>query len=109
MYSKSKLGSAKAQLRIVSQSYGDMVRTFLFQVLLLLIHLPPLPVDLLQRRVSAVPQLPTGLQPALQEEGQQTVQAPDFQPPETEHVRPQSWARLHGQLYHQHGVVEDIL
>ena len=32
MYNKSKLGSAKAQLRIVSQSYGDMVRTFLFQV-----------------------------------------------------------------------------
>jgi len=32
MYSKSKLGSAKAQLRIVSQSYGDMVRTFLFQL-----------------------------------------------------------------------------
>ena len=34
MYNKSKLGSAKAQLRIVSQSYGDMVRTFLFQVVL---------------------------------------------------------------------------
>jgi len=32
MYNKSKLGSAKAQLRIVSQSYGDMVRTFLFQL-----------------------------------------------------------------------------
>ena len=32
MYTKNKLGSARAQLRIVSQSYGDMVRTFLFQV-----------------------------------------------------------------------------
>ena len=32
VYVKSKLGSVRAQLRIVSQSYGDMVRTFLFQV-----------------------------------------------------------------------------
>ena len=32
VYIKTKLGSARAQLRIVSQSYGDMVRTFLFQV-----------------------------------------------------------------------------
>ena len=32
VYTKNKLGSARAQLRIVSQSYGDMVRTFLFQV-----------------------------------------------------------------------------
>ena len=32
IYLKNKLGSAKAQLRIVSQSYGDMVRAFLFQV-----------------------------------------------------------------------------
>merc|ERR1712142_449596 len=31
-YSKNKLGSARAQLRIVSQSYGDMVKTFLFQL-----------------------------------------------------------------------------
>jgi len=31
-YIKNKLGSARAQLRIVSQSYGDMVRTFLFQL-----------------------------------------------------------------------------
>ena len=33
IYLKNKLGSAKAQLRIVSQSYGDMVSAFLFQVL----------------------------------------------------------------------------
>ena len=33
VYVKNKLGSTKAQLRIVSQSYGDMVRTFLYQVL----------------------------------------------------------------------------
>merc|ERR1712098_725962 len=32
IYVKNKLGSARAQLRIVSQSYGDMVRTFLFQL-----------------------------------------------------------------------------
>jgi len=32
VYVKNKLGSAKAQLRIVSQSYGDMVRTFLYQL-----------------------------------------------------------------------------
>jgi len=32
VYTKNKLGSARAQLRIVSQSYGDMVRTFLFQL-----------------------------------------------------------------------------
>ena len=32
LFSKNKIGSAKAQLRIVSQSYGDMVRTFLFQL-----------------------------------------------------------------------------
>jgi len=32
VYVKSKLGSVRAQLRIVSQSYGDMVRTFLFQL-----------------------------------------------------------------------------
>ena len=38
MYNKSKLGSAKAQLRIVSQSYGDMVRTFLFQMATFPIH-----------------------------------------------------------------------
>ena len=119
MYNKSKLGSAKAQLRIVSQSYGDMVRTFLFQVATFPIHSGQLgslgvqglkvrdhvffgrlgllledtisvlfgtrsflgpqlfpfahqltfSVDLQQRRVSAVPQLQTGLQPALQEEG----------------------------------------
>lgn len=31
-YAKSKLGSLKAQLKIVSQSYQDMVRTFLFQL-----------------------------------------------------------------------------
>jgi len=31
-YLKSKLASSKAQLRIVSQSYQDMVRTFLFQL-----------------------------------------------------------------------------
>jgi len=31
-YAKNKLGSARAQLRIVSQSYGDMVKTFLFQL-----------------------------------------------------------------------------
>jgi len=32
VYVKNKLGSTKAQLRIVSQSYGDMVRTFLYQL-----------------------------------------------------------------------------
>jgi|ERR1712059_34986 len=32
VYTKNKLASAKAQLRIVTQSYGDMVRTFLFQL-----------------------------------------------------------------------------
>jgi len=32
VYTRSKLPSVKAQLRIVSQSYGDMVKTFLFQL-----------------------------------------------------------------------------
>jgi len=32
VYVRSKLGSARAQLKIVSQSYGDMVKTFLYQL-----------------------------------------------------------------------------
>ena len=31
-YVRSKLGQARAQLKIVSQSYGDMVKTFLYQL-----------------------------------------------------------------------------
>ena len=93
MYNKSKLTSAKAQLRIVSQSYGDMVRTFLFQVGSFYLSTVTKSYVLLcggsgfqsahlifsadneQRRVSAVPQLQAGLQPALQEKGLQAEQA----------------------------------
>merc|ERR1712029_403634 len=32
VYLRTKLGSVRAQLKIVSQSYGDMVKTFLFQL-----------------------------------------------------------------------------
>ena len=32
VFSKTKLGTVRAQLKIVSQSYGDMVRTFLYQL-----------------------------------------------------------------------------
>jgi len=31
-FAKTKLGAVRAQLKIVSQSYGDMVRTFLYQL-----------------------------------------------------------------------------
>ena len=31
-YVRTKLGSVRAQLKIVSQSYGDMVKTFLYQL-----------------------------------------------------------------------------
>ena len=31
-YTRTKLGSVRAQLKIVSQSYGDMVKTFLCQL-----------------------------------------------------------------------------
>ena len=32
VYVRSKLGGVRAQLKIVSQSYGDMVKTFLYQL-----------------------------------------------------------------------------
>ena len=89
MYNKSKLGSAKAQLRIVSQSYGDMVRTFLFQVgaargdldagtLIEAVVSISFAADLQQRRVPAVLELQAGLQPALQEARLKAEQAADI-------------------------------
>ena len=32
VFAKTKLGTVRAQLKIVNQSYGDMVRTFLYQL-----------------------------------------------------------------------------